>query len=511
MIRLLNVSFSAGCAVLIVMVLRMFCRKVPKGYCYGLWLVVLFRFLCPVAIPSPLSLLPVNAEPLREGIVYEAVPGIASGVDWIDRAVNGAMGESLAVKNPANSVNPIQIWLAAAFGVWVAGLIVFAGYHVWKLILLQRQLSGAAPVGMGVQNAEDLCLTGTGAASVREEEEKIWEAEGLGGAFVLGVIYPRIYLPADLPGKNRRYILSHEQVHIRRRDYLVKLLGLTAVGIHWFNPLSWVWFRMMCRDMEMSCDEQVLRDLTKEEQKEYLRVLLEQAERESGLLFPAAFGKNPVYGRVQNILHYRKRGKVFRVLTAMILAVIGAGLVTSPKSAAESVAIIGGADGPTSIFVAAKVGDSGVGQKRNMEKFRENLKHNMCYADGYFYYEGESENGGFPVPLMRMAEDLETEEKIGELPGSLICVREGGVCLWMDWEEERIMAGSVERLGSPKANAYRYLKDGERGRTEECSMERMGDEWLRIVLTNLEDPSRQEEYLLQIPEGMREEYGRMLP
>ena len=81
----------------------------------------------------------------------------------------------------------------------------------------------------------------------------------------------------------------------------------------------------------------------------------------------------------------------------------------------------------------------------------------------------------------------------------------------MDWEEKRIMAGSVEELESPEANAYRYLEDGERGRTEECSMERMGDEWLRIVLVNLEDPSRQEEYLLQIPEEMREEYGRMLP
>lgn len=511
MIRLLNVSFSAGCAVLIVTVLRMFCRRVPKGYCYGIWLVVLFRFLCPVAIPSPLSLLPVNAEPLREGIVYEAAPEIESGVNWIDQAVNGVMGESLAVKDPANSVNPIQIWLAVAFGVWVAGVIAFAGYHVWRLILLRRHLAGAAPAGMGVKNAEGFCPASAGAAPAGAGEEKIWEAEGLGGAFVLGVICPRIYLPADLPEGSRRYILSHEQVHIRRRDYLVKLLGLTAVGIHWFNPLSWVWFRMMCRDMEMSCDEQVLKDLTKDEQKGYLRVLLEQAERESGLLFPAAFGKNPVYGRVQNILHYRKRGKVFRVLTAVILVVMVVGLATSPKSAAESVAIIGGADGPTSIFVAAKVGGGKEANERNLEKLRDSLKHNMCFADGYFYYEGESENGGFPVPLMRLAEDLETEEKVGELPGSLICVRDGGACLWMDWEEKRIMAGSVEELESPEANAYRYLEDGERGRTEECSMERMGDEWLRIVLVNLEDPSRQEEYLLQIPEEMREEYGRMLP
>ncbi|MCI9162034.1 MAG: hypothetical protein HFG59_02075 [Lachnospiraceae bacterium] len=486
MIRLLNMSFAAGCTVVIVMVLRLLLRRLPKGYCYGLWLVVLFRFLCPVVITSPYSLFPLDPEPVAREIVYEIRPGVETGVSWIDQTVNRGLGEWLGAEDLSRSVNPVQIWLAVALLVWIVGVFLFAGYHIWQWAALRRRVAGAVPVKWG------------------EEPGLVWESEGVDGAFVLGVLHPLVYLPAGLKEESRGYILCHERMHIRRRDYLVRLLGLMAVGIHWFNPLAWAGFWMMCMDMEMSCDEAVLKGMDEAGRKGYMRTLLEQAERQSGLLGPA-FGKSPVYRRIRNILGYRKPGKVLGILAAGGLAVAGIGLVTSPESAAKSVAIIGGADGPTSIFLAGKTGSGTEDGLEKLEEFYGKLDRNIYYADGYLYYEGEREDGGFPVPLMRMAPDFENEEMVGELPGSLVCVRDGGACLWMDWERKRIMAGAVDRLGEPGYGPYTYLANGEQGRRESCTMEKTGTGWLRIVLTDLEEPSRQEEYLLQIPEGMQDE------
>lgn len=114
MIRLLNMSFAAGCTVVIVMVLRLLLRRLPKGYCYGLWLVVLFRFLCPVVITSPYSLFPLDPEPVAREIVYEIRPGVETGVSWIDQTVNRGLGEWLGAEDLSRSVNPVQIWLAVA-------------------------------------------------------------------------------------------------------------------------------------------------------------------------------------------------------------------------------------------------------------------------------------------------------------------------------------------------------------------------------------------------------------
>lgn len=487
MIRLLNMSFAAGCTVVILMAVRLLLRKLPKGYCYGLWLAALFRFLCPVVVTSPYSLFPADPEPVAREIVYEITPGVETGVPWIDQAVNRVIETQLGAADPSQSVNPVQVWLAVAFVVWLAGVFLFAGYHIRRLAALKRRVAGAVP------------------AKREAEAGFVWESEQVDGAFVLGVLHPLIYLPAGLKEESREHILCHERMHIRRKDYLVKLLWLAAVGIHWFNPLVWAGFGMMCMDMEMSCDEAVLRGMDEAGRKSYMRTLLEQAERQSGL--PGlAFGKSPVYKRVRNILDYRKPGKVLGVLAAGVLAAAGIGLVTSPQSAAKSVAVIGGADGPTSIFVAGKISSGSGGGREKLEELYEKMDRNICYADGYFYYEGESRDGGFPVPLMRMAPDFEAEEKIGELPGSLVCVRDGGACLWMDWEAKRIMVESVERMGEPGGTPYAYLANGEQGRRESCAMEKIGSGWLRIVLTDLEEPSRQEEYLLQIPEGLQEEF-----
>lgn len=338
-IRLLNMSLSAGCAALIVLLLRLLIRKLPKGYSYALWFVVLFRFLCPVTIPSPLSLLPVYSEPMNQDIVYQQKPEIETGVIWVDQAVNQVLEDNLSAQDVA-SVNPMQIALFVFRVLWEGGMLILALVYMAGSIRLHRRLLSAVEVEPG-----------------------IYESGQITGAFVTGILRPRVYLPTGLDEESRRFIVSHENVHIRRRDYLVKLAGLCMVTLHWFNPLAWVAFRLLCKDMEMACDEQVLKDLGQEERKHYSMALLCAAERQSGLL-PTAFGESHTRSRIRNILNYKRPRFWVTVVMTAVLVVAGIGLVTSPEqkagmeqTVAQVTSIIGGADGPTSVFIAGKTGE----------------------------------------------------------------------------------------------------------------------------------------------------------
>lgn len=334
MIRLVNMTFTAGCTVLFILVLRLLFRKLPKGYSYALWFIVLFRFLCPAALPSPLSLLPVHPEPMPQEIVYEQTPEIETGVIWVDRMVNQALEENLSAADWGTiSVNPIQIVLFAFGVIWQAGMLVLFFYYLAGYWKLRRRLATAVQVEKGV-----------------------YESDRITGAFVVGIFRPAVYLPSGLDEGSRSYILKHELVHIRRKDYLVKLLGLLVAMLHWFNPLAWVTFHFLCEDMEMSCDERVLKELGEGEKKPYSLALLQAAEKQSGLILPLAFGESHIRSRIKNVLNYKKPGFWIAALAILVLIVAGAGLMTNPVIQ-ESVSIIGGADGPTSIFIAGKSED----------------------------------------------------------------------------------------------------------------------------------------------------------
>ncbi len=181
---------------------------------------------------------------------------------------------------------------------------------------------------------------------------------------MVGSFRPAVYLPAGLDEENRRYILKHELVHIRRKDYLVKLLGVCAVMVHWFNPLAWLAFCLLCKDMEMSCDEQVLKEVGQGEKKSYSLALLHAAELKSGLLLPLAFGESHTRSRIKNVLNYHRPAFWITALAIAAVAAAGAGLMTDPavqktmeETGNEIASVIGGVDGPTSIFIAGKSGD----------------------------------------------------------------------------------------------------------------------------------------------------------
>lgn len=310
--KILNMSLTAAYCIVAVIALRFLLRRQAKIFSYLLWSVVLFRLLCPFSITSSYSLLRMDPT-VVSGKVYsggqqEVWQG--KGYDGAVEAVPFASAEKVQERDMVQKVLAVCAW------VWIAGVLGLLGYSVCTGARLRCFLSEADPM-------EE---RGDGRA-----EESIFEMDGIATPFVFGLIRPRIYLPAHLQPEERRYVLAHERVHIARKDYLVKLIGWGAVCLHWFNPLVWLSFKMMESDMEMSCDETVLRRLGEDVKQDYSRALLSLSCAESrSSASPVAFSEGGLKSRIRNILSW-KRG---RIATAAVLAVLlcalAAGLMLNP-------------------------------------------------------------------------------------------------------------------------------------------------------------------------------------
>lgn len=307
-----NMTMTASLCILAVFAIRLFLKKAPRVFSYALWSVVLFRLLCPISFESVLSLIPSTrvVEPTGQtGLPFQ----VSTNVPAIDTPVNNYLGNHYyeGVTVPESFSLDVSLILA---WVWLAGCVFLLGVSLISLFRLRKKLRGAV-----------------------WEEENIYHASGLETAFVLGMFRPKIYLPEGLSEKERRYILLHEQTHIRRKDYLIRLAAFAALCLHWFNPLVWLAFFASSRDMEMSCDEAVLKKLGNEVKKDYSTSLLSLA---SGRRWvggtPLAFGEGDTKSRIKNVLSYRK--PAFWVLIAAVIAVAAAVflLAANPLSKRES-------------------------------------------------------------------------------------------------------------------------------------------------------------------------------
>lgn len=305
-LSVLNMSFTASYVILCVILVRLLLKKAPKFISYALWGVVAFRLIVPFSFESMFSLLPrnMNAAPILHGVIYQQSPTVVSGMEVMD----SFSGQSLPVSNMGASANSSHVYIEIAAYIWVLGITALLVYSLVSFLKLKRQLKSAKLV-----------------------DKNIFEAKNLKTPFVFGLINPRIYLPAGLDATERRYILLHEQIHIRRKDYIIKILAFLILSIHWFNPLVWIAFRLMSKDMELSCDERVLKEMDENIKKPYAASLLSLAtERHILNGSPLGFGEGNVKDRIKNVLSYKK--PAFWVITvALALAiVVGFGLLANP-------------------------------------------------------------------------------------------------------------------------------------------------------------------------------------
>jgi len=294
-----NRAMAAGWLVLAVLVLRLVFKKAPKWVFCLLWLLVGVRLAVPLEIESVLSLLP-SAEVISPSTLYSTEPTLTTGVQAINRVVNPVVSAALA-PNPGDSVNPLQVITILAGWVWVIGVAVMLLYCLASFLRLRQRVAEAVP-----------------------EEEGVWLCETIASPFILGIFRPRIYLPVGLAEPERSYVLAHERAHLSRRDHWIKPVAFVLLALYWFHPLVWVAYVLLCRDIELACDEKVIRILGEGEKKPYSSALLTcSVSRKSIAACPLAFGEVGVKQRIVSILNYKKPA-FWVVLVALIASIVAA-------------------------------------------------------------------------------------------------------------------------------------------------------------------------------------------
>ena len=309
-LKLLNLSISASWLVLVVLALRLVLKRAPKWVNVLLWGMVALRLMLPFSIESALSLIP-SAETLSPEVVrFDPAPTITSGVELIDNAVNPALSESFAAA-PLASVNPLYVWTYLAGWVWLIGLAAMLLYALVSYLRLRRRVSASIPL-----------------------RENIYVCDEVPSPFILGIVHPRIYLPSALDEAQRGSVLSHERAHLARRDYWWKPLGFALLAVYWFNPLLWLAYTLLCRDIELACDERALCGMDAGQIKDYSSALLAcSVPRRMIAACPLAFGEVGVGARVKNALRYKRPAFWVVAVSVVVCTVVAVCFLTNPERA----------------------------------------------------------------------------------------------------------------------------------------------------------------------------------
>ena len=321
-LQIFDMTKVASLVILIVLLVRLCLKRAPKVISYALWAVVLFRLLCPVSIEAPISLIP-QTEPTIQNydLLNEPVTPLAA-IDAAQQAVGDVLNGGIGIQHVSTtnyledgtrriiSTDWSTVWILFTKFVWLGGMAALLIYSTVSLIRLKRRLVGA------------ILLRGN-----------IYLADHIDSPFVMGLFRPKIYLPSSLSEKERDYIILHEQHHIRRGDHIVKLLSFIALCLHSFNPLVWIAFILSGKDMEMSCDEAVLKKLGGEIRADYSASLISLATGRRIIAgTPLAFGEGNTEGRIKNIAKWKKPAVWVIVVAVIVCVVLAVCLITNPMN-----------------------------------------------------------------------------------------------------------------------------------------------------------------------------------
>lgn len=317
-LKLLNLSISASWLVLAVLVLRLVSKRSPKWMNVLLWGMVALRLMLPFSIESALSLIP-SAETVSPAVVqFDPAPTITSGVNIIDNAVNPSLSEHFAAA-PLASVNPLYVWTYLAGWVWLIGLGVMLLYALASYLRLRRRVSVSLPI-----------------------QDHIYLCDAISSPFILGVVKPRIYLPSTLDEIQQQNVLAHEHAHLARHDHWWKPLGFALLAVYWFNPVLWLAYALLCRDIELACDERVIRTMDESAVKTYSTVLLAcSMPRKAVITCPLAFGEVGVKERVKNALHYKKPAFWVVAASVIVCIVVAVCFLTNPPTDTDAAGLVG--------------------------------------------------------------------------------------------------------------------------------------------------------------------------
>ena len=307
-LKIINMSISASWLILAVLILRLVLKKAPKWVNVLLWGIVAVRLICPLSFESALSLIP-SSETIPLDIEMAAKPTIDSGVPAINSVVNPVLSSFAPPQHVLTSANPLQIWIPILNIIWLIGvgsLLLYTAVSYWRLC---RKVDTAV-----------------------RYKDNIFQSENVSSPFVLGIIKPRIYLPFNMNGQDLEHVVAHEQAHICRKDHWWKPLGFFLLTIHWFNPLIWWAYVLLCRDIELACDEKVIKGLSNEQRADYTQALVAcSVNRRMIAACPLAFGEVGVKERVKSVMNYKKPAFWVIIIAVIICVGVAVCFLTNPK------------------------------------------------------------------------------------------------------------------------------------------------------------------------------------
>ena len=306
-LKLLNLSITASWLILAVILARFLLKKAPKWISCVLWVLVAIRLVCPFSLESALSLVP-SSETVNT-THFPARPYIQSGVDVIDNAANDYLGshyfEGVTVAPSDSLTNPINVISI----IWIIGMAAMLLYALISYIRLKKSVGASVPV-----------------------RDNILACDEAKSPFILGIIKPVIYVPSSMTDPTLDYVITHEAAHIKRHDHWWKPFGFLLLAIYWFNPLCWLAYILLCRDIEMACDEKVIRDMDKGNVAEYSQALLDCSfPRRRIAACPLAFGEVGVKERVKSVLNYKKPAFWIIVVAVLACIIVAVCFMTNPK------------------------------------------------------------------------------------------------------------------------------------------------------------------------------------
>ena len=310
-LKLLNMSITASWLVFAVFLLRILFRKAPKFVSMLLWALVGIRLVCPFSLKSILSVIP-NPEPVPSEILTAEHPVIQSGISAVNETMNPVLSETFA-PSAETGASPLGSLAFIASVLWLCGIVVLLLYTAVSYRRIHKSVREAALY-----------------------QGNVWLCDRIDMPFIFGVIRPRVFLPSDIEKADLPYVLAHEQAHLKRRDHLWKPLGFLLLTVYWFNPVLWVAYILFCKDMELACDERVLRTLGAACKKPYSNALINcSVPRKRISACPLAFGETGVKERVRSVLNYKK--PAFWLAAVAVVAVAVAALVFLTNPATENV------------------------------------------------------------------------------------------------------------------------------------------------------------------------------
>ncbi len=281
-LQLINMSITASWIVLAVILLRVILKKLPKWVFVFLWGLVALRLVFPFSLTGALSLIP-STQTISNQVITGNTFSVNTGFESVDNTVNSYIGDhyyegvTVPTDNGENVMNILSV-------IWLAGVALMLVYTLHSYLKIKKQVGEAM-----------------------QKDKNIYISDKISTPFILGIIKPEIYLPFGMECKDMSYVIAHEKAHIKRLDYIWKPLGFLLLSVYWFNPVLWVAYTLLCKDIELACDEKVIKELGVEYKKDYSTALINcSVSRKMISACPLAFGETGVKSRIKSVLNYKK-------------------------------------------------------------------------------------------------------------------------------------------------------------------------------------------------------------